>query len=316
MDSVCTLAKHPTQAIFGIDLEGNPLVKNICEGPHYLVGGQTGSGKSVFVNHLLISMMVHTTPDELQIIWIDPKKVEASAYIDLPFCPINPVTDMQDAYALIQYLAWLMDERYEVLSRFNMKKIDSLNEFVEAKPEEARLKGLEKMPYIVCIIDEYADMAMQVPDVEKGIIRLGQKARASGIHLIVATQRPSAELISPSLKANIPSRVGMKTADSVNSYILLDQDGCENLNGYGDCYVKDVTGDITRVQGPYISDGEIDKIFSYLREKYGRPNQIDYKSKVVELGLAEWVEDYDDSVPMEERHVKKAGRGRRGGMFG
>lgn len=301
-------ASDPTHAVFGTDTEGDVFAMPISEGPHWLVCGQTGSGKSVYVNAILVSMMSHAHPDELKITWIDPKKVEAGAYVDNPFCPIDPVTDMQDAYGLIQFYCWEMDRRYELLMETGTKQLSEYNEWVEENPEEAKKRGLEKLPYYVCVIDEYADMVMQEPDVEAGIIRLGQKSRASGIHVLIATQRPSASILSPNLKSNIPSRVCMKVADGTNSSIVIDEPGGEELLGYGDSLVKDKAGNIVRVQGPFITNGEIDKIFSYLRETYGTPEKFDYKTVVVDNGLCEWAEEYEDDTPIEKKHVKKPKR--------
>ena len=300
-----TWAKDPTHAVFGMDLEGKTFAMPISEGPHWIVAGQTGSGKSVFMNALLISMISHTTPDELNIAWVDPKKVEATAYIGLPYCPIDPVTDMGDAYGLMAYFTWLMDKRYEKLAAVNVKNVAEFNEWVEKHPEEAAQKGFEKMKYWVVVIDEYADMVMQEKDVEKNIVRLGQKARASAIALLIATQRPSSDIISPVLKANIPSRIALKVTDSINSLIILDETGAEKLAGYGDGFVKTQSGEITRVQGPRITNEEIDRIFSYLRAKYPAPAPVDYKKIVVDAELCEWAEEYADDVPSEQRHVKK-----------
>lgn len=306
-----TKAKDPTHAVFGTDLEGKTFSLPVSSGPHWIIAGQTGSGKSVFVNGIAISMISHSDPSELKIAWIDPKKVEATAYIDLPYSLVNPITDMQDAYGFMSYMAWLMDERFEILAKYGVKQISELNEMIDADPEWAKREGLEKMAYLICIIDEYADMTMQVPEVEKNIVRLGQKGRAAGTHVIVCTQRPSVDVISSLLKANVPSRVGLRTVNSVNSSIVIDETGCEELKGNGDALVKDVGGTITRVQGPYITNEEIDSIFSYLREKYPPMEEFDYKTKVVDLGLCEWADTYTDDVPFADRHVvpvKRRGR--------
>lgn len=308
-------AEDPTDAVFGTTLEGETFKMPISEGPHWLICGQTGSGKSVYVNSLLISMMSHAHPDELQITWIDPKKVEASAYVGLPYCPIDPVTDMNDAYGLIQYYVWEMERRYGIMEELKLKKLAEYNDWVDSNPEEAKKKGYEKLPYMVCVIDEYADLVAQEKDVEESIKRLGAKSRASGQFLLISTQRPSADIISPSLRSNVPGRVCLKVLDSANSNIIIGEDGGERLLGYGDSLVKTKTGDIVRVQGPFITNEEIDKIFSYLRDKYADAKKLDYKSIVVEAGLCDWSEEYDDSTPVSERHVKKPSR-RRGGGFG
>lgn len=303
-----TKAVNPTSALFGVDADGKPFVTEISAGPHWLCCGQTGSGKSVFVNEILISMIYHSLPEELKIVWVDPKKVEATAYVDLPYCLVNPVTDMADAYGLLQYLVWLMDNRYATLERLKLKKIEEYNEYVRSDPDRAEQEGLEPFPYIVVVIDEYADLVAVEPEVEQSIARLGQKARAAGVHLIIATQRPSADVITGLIKANVPSRIGLKTADSNNSNIILGESGCENLRGNGDSLIKLVDGSMTRVQGPFIRNEEIDRIFAELREKYGTCEEFDYKTFVVEQGLCDWAEAYDDNTPMKDKHVKKKSR--------
>lgn len=298
-------AKDPTHAVFGLDTEGNVFHGCISEGPHWLVCGQTGSGKSVFMNAILVSMMVHAHPDELKITWIDPKQVEAGAYVGLPYCPVDPVTNMGDAYGLIQFYCYEMDRRYGVLKDTGTKQLSEFNEWVEKNPDEAERRGYQKLPYYVCVIDEYADMVMQEKTVEEGIVRLGQKSRAAGIHLLIATQRPSVNIISPTLKSNIPSRICLRVADATNSSIVLDETGGEKLAGYGDSLIKDKSGEITRVQGPYLTNDELARIFTQLRDRYGSPEPFDFKTFVVEHGLCEWDKDYPEGTPVEEMHVKK-----------
>lgn len=311
MNILTTKAKDPTDAIFGVDLDGKVFKFPISAGPHWLVCGQTGSGKSVMVNGILISMLFHATPEELKIIWIDPKKVEATAYVGLPYCPIDPIIDMDDAYACLQYLAYDMDERYEKMADIKVKNLPEYNEWVEKHPELAERKGYKKLPYVVMVIDEYADMKDQIgSDIEIPIKRLGQKARAAGIHLILATQRPSAEIVSPIIRSNIPSRVGMKTVDAGNSMLIIQKEGCELLS-QGEAYIINSDG-MTRIKGPYISNDEIDRIFAHLRDKYPDREELDYKTICVEKGLAMWAEDdYEEKgVPVEKRHVKKISKGR------
>ena len=303
-----TKAKNPTSAVLGVDADGAPFVTEISAGPHWLCCGQTGSGKSVYVNNILISMMSHSLPSELKIAWVDPTKVEATAYIDLPYCIVNPVTDMADAYGLLQYLVWLMDDRYATLEKLKLKKIEEYNDYVRENPDRAQEMDLEPFPYIVLVVDEYADLVAVEPDVEQSIARLGQKARASGIHLIIATQRPSADIVTGIIKANVPSRIGLKTTDSNNSNIVLGESGCENLRGNGDSLVRLVDGSLVRVQGPFIRNEEIDRIFASLRELYGKCEEFDYKTFVVDKGLCDWAEDYGPDTPAKDRHVKKKRR--------
>lgn len=303
-----TLAYDPTDAVFGLDTEGNVFHTPVSKGPHWIVAGQTGSGKSVYVNAMMASMMYHSHPDELKIMVIDPKKVEFEPYKGLPYCPIDPVTDMSDAYGLLSYLCWEMDRRYEVLASVKVRNIEDYNQKIQELEKEGRTDEIPadgRMSYIVCIIDEYAELVMQEKTVEDLIIRLAQKARAAGISLLIATQRPSADIISSTIKANVPARIGLKTTDSMNSLIIIDETGCEKLAGYGDSIVKLTDGSMVKIQGPLITDDELLAIFATLREKYGEPERIDFKTICVENNLADWSEDYDDDVPIEERHIKK-----------
>ena len=231
---------------------------------------------------------------------VDPKKVEATAYIGLPYCPLDPITEMDDAYACLLYYTELMDERYRRFAKTGVKNLPEFNDWVEQNPEKAS----------AVVIDEFAETKDTVgSDVELPIKRLGQKARAAGIHLVIATQRPSVDVISSIITANVPSRVGMRTTNAANSNIIIQQDGCEKLT-IGQAYIKTNDG-MTRVTGPYISNGEIDAIFRTLREKYERPEPADYKSYLVENGIMDWdTEDGNmDKPPMERKLKKKRSRG-------
>lgn len=375
-----TKANDPTTAAFGTKLDGTPFSTDLSDGPHWIVAGQTGSGKSVYMNSILMSIMYHASPKELEIYAIDPKKVEFGVYKGIPFMPVPPVTDPSDAYGLISYITWLMDDRYEYLEdvevknikeynllydygdkwledlkeRLDMfentqyiskksqskKAIEEIKEFLQMdnikfdenadKSELIKLfnrsykqtknryestkinydkirkgEGHKRMTYIVVVIDEYADLVMTNPEIEDLVVRLAQKARACGISLLIATQRPSASIISPTIKANVPARIGLKVTDSTNSSIVIDEPGLEKLKGYGDSIVVLKDGTQERVQGPFITNEEIAATFDYLKEEYGSPELFDYKSKAVELGLVQWSEDYDENTPFEEKHVKK-----------
>lgn len=299
-----TKALDPTHAIFGKTLTGETFSAPISSGPHWIFAGSTGMGKSVAVNFVLASMLVHAHPEELKIFWVDPKMVEAAAYIGLPHCPINPIINMVDAYAFLEFLVEEMENRYRVLAKTGFKHMKDFNEWFDENRAEAEARGYKKMPYFVCVIDEWADLVMQDKSVDDPVMRLGQKARAAGIHVIIATQRPSAEILSSKIKANIASRVCMGVVDSMNSMIVLDQTGAEKLNTPGDSLIM-YKGNITRVKFPYLSDKEISDIFAELRSKYERSEPIDYKQFMVDHGTFEWSEDYDESVDWEERHLSK-----------
>lgn len=265
-----TPAKDPTHAIFGSDPEGGTLHLCLSEGPHWLVCGQTGSGKSVAMNFLNISCMFHASPDELRVTWIDPKKVEGTPYKGLPYCPIDPVSNLGDAYGLIAYMVWEMYRRYAEYEKAGVKKIADFNAWFEANEEKARSMGINnKHAYWILVIDEYADLSQTGGhELEELVKKLGAMARGSGQILMIATQRPSAESISSTLKSNIPSRVALRVTSAINSDIILDHDGAEKLKGKGDAIIKLPSGDEERIQFPFVTDDEMAAIFGRLREKF------------------------------------------------
>ena len=249
-----------------------------CDGDHkYLLKSgvltTVNSGKSIYMNSLLISAMSHATPDELKIFAIDPKKVEFSKYIDLPYCPINPVTDMRDAYGLLAFAVWEMERRYKIIQAAGVKQLSEYNDFYDKDPNGEIAKKYGRMPYMIFVIDEYAELQSISPNTETLCKSLAQKGRASGIILLLATQRPSADVISTTLRSNFPSRICLKVDNSTSSQIVLG-DGVDRaydgskLKGYGDSFVLDQRGNCERVQGIYISNEEIDAIFDFLKEKY------------------------------------------------
>lgn len=305
INELTTKAKDPTDAVFGMTPDGDVFHMPLSAGPQWLVAGTTGSGKSVFMNNLLISMMSHATPDELEIYAIDPKMVEFQPYAGLPYCPIPPITDMKDAYGFLLYLTWEMDHRYSILKQAEVKNLDEYNKWAKEHPEKAAEYGYPQMRRQVLVIDEYSDMIGTVSSASEPIIRIAQKARASGQHLLIATQRPSADIISPTIKSNIPARIALKVADATNSMIILDDAGAEKLQGHGDALVKTTDGKVTRMQGPYITNEELHRIFDYLKARYPSPKFFDYKKIVVDNDMAQWADDYDDSVPWIDRHLKE-----------
>lgn len=257
----------------------------LSENPHWLIAGQAGSGKSNFVNGLLVSMMEKHTPDQLNICWIDPRKTEADLYKGTPFCPIDPVVDMGDAYGLMEYLVWEMNRRYDMLESANISSIDKFNTWVEENPE----KGLNPLPYIVVVIDDYADMVAQSPQVEKPIRELTTRSRAVGIHLIVVTQRPSATIISEDIKANLPARICFQVGGAISSYIAIGQPGGEKLQDCGDMLFKDTSGQVTRLQAGFIPHEKVQEVCEKSRELYGSPAPIDYRKIAVDNGSCQWV---------------------------
>lgn len=307
-----TTASDPLDCVFGVEVDGKVYHVSLAKAPHLIIAGQTGSGKSVFVNAMIISIMNHATPEEVEFFTIDPKNVEFSNYEGLPYCPIPPITNMNDAYGFMRYQTWLMDWRYSEFVRLAgiigepVKNIEDYNFALFKYADKLVGKGFKKYKYSVIVIDEYADLFMQNPEVEDEIIRIGQKARAAGIHLIIATQRPSGDIVSPNIKANIPSRICLKVVDGNNSNIILDETGGELLRGNGDALIK-MNGEsgLKRVQGTFINNKEMSGIFANLRENFEAPEFLDWKLIGVENGLFKWEKEYEDDVDWNDKHVVK-----------
>lgn len=231
----------------GVDIAGNPVFADLAKMPHLLVGGTTGSGKSVGLNTFILSLMAAKRPQELKFVLIDPKRIEFGVYNRQKYmlCPV--VSETEDAVRTIAYLAQEMDRRYALLEEKGYKNIKDYNEETDGKI----------LPYIVCVIDEFADLMATDKNVEKDVRRLAQKARASGIHLILATQRPSVDVVTGVLKANFPSRLAYKTASAADSRTVLDVGGAENLVGRGDALFLSADGTLKRIHGAFIADKDI-----------------------------------------------------------
>lgn len=242
----------------GKDLTGKPMVVALNKMPHLLIAGATGSGKSVSMNAIITSILLNKKPDELKLLLIDPKKVEFAPFVKIPHLIGPVISDPMLAASALNVVVEMMDKRYEIFSMSGVRNISGYNDKVIAHPEENR----EKMPWIVVIIDELADlMSVAGKDVESSIQRITQLARAAGIHLIVATQRPSVDVVTGVIKANIPSRIAFAVSSAVDSRTILDISGAEKLLGYGDMlYVPMGEPHPTRVQGVYVSDEEVAKV--------------------------------------------------------
>jgi S-DNA-T family DNA segregation ATPase FtsK/SpoIIIE len=241
-----------------------------------LIAGTTGSGKSICIGSIILSFLMKRTPDELKLLLIDPKMVELSVFKDIPHLISPVVTDMKRAPVILQWLVRTMDERYELLLRVGVKKISSYNQLTEKKIRERLSEDGEepvnvplKLPYIVVLIDELADMMMaSSDDVEKAITRISQKSRAVGIHLVLATQRPSVDVITGLIKSNMPARIAFKVASKVDSRTILDRNGAERLLGKGDMLLLPPSSvDLIRAQCTFISDKEIRNIVDFLKEQ-------------------------------------------------
>lgn len=252
----------PLTVAMGKNIDGTPVYQNITDMPHALIAGATQSGKSVSINTILISLLIKNSPERLKLILVDPKKVELSFYNDLPHLA-TPVID--DAIIATEALKWSvqeMERRYEVLARNRVRNIGDYNKKRKDHPE------MENMPYIVIIVDEFNDLVMQCgAEANDCIIRLAQKARACGMHIILATQRPTVDVVNGTIKANITCRIAFRVASDVDSRTILDEIGAESLLGRGDMLIKN-NGNPLRAQGAYISDDEITNVCDYICERY------------------------------------------------
>lgn len=277
----------------GKDISGNPIIVDLARMPHLLVAGTTGSGKSVCLNAILLSLVYKYTAKELRMIMIDPKMLELSIYEGISHLLTPVVTNMKEAANALRWCVMEMERRYRLMMSFGVRNISGYNNKIrEARnkgkplldpfwskdnnPEKAQPDELTELPYIVVIADEYADMIMVVgKKVEELIARIAQKARAAGIHLILATQRPSVDVITGLIKANIPARIAFQVSSKIDSRTILDQSGAEQLLGYGDMlYLAPGTGIPSRIHGAFVADEEVHKVVSDLRRR-GKPEYMD-----------------------------------------
>lgn len=258
----------------GKDASGNPVVEDLNKMPHMLIAGTTGSGKSVCMNSIIMSFLFTKRPDELKLVLVDPKMVEMSMFKNIPhlMCPV--VTEMSKAAAILEWAVTKMDERYELLAECGVRDIgtynklgwDEIKDRMEPSSEEEAARIPKKLPYMVFVIDELADLMMTNKEVEGFIVRIAQKARAVGIHLILATQRPSANVVTGLIKSNMPCRICMKVSSGMDSRIVLDQKGGELLLGHGDMlYLSPRSAELTRAQGCLIDDMEVRKTVKFLK---------------------------------------------------
>nr|WP_188697406.1 DNA translocase FtsK 4TM domain-containing protein [Bowmanella pacifica] len=278
--------------VLGKDIAGKPVVVDLAKMPHLLVAGTTGSGKSVGVNVMILSLLYKSSPEDVRLIMIDPKMLELSVYEGIPHLLAEVVTDMKEAANALRWCVGEMERRYRLMSALGVRNLKGYNakiaEAIEAgepikdplwKPEQSmdpEAPDLEKLPSIVVVVDEFADMMMIVgKKVEELIARIAQKARAAGIHLVLATQRPSVDVITGLIKANIPTRIAFQVSSKIDSRTILDQQGAEALLGQGDMlYLPPGTGVPTRVHGAFVDDHEVHAVVADW-QKRGKPNYID-----------------------------------------
>ena len=268
--------EHSSSVAFAVgkDIGGNHIVGNIAALPHVLIAGTTGSGKSVCTNSLIVSLLYKSTPEEVRFIMVDPKMVELAPYNGIPHLLIPVVTDPKKAAGALQWAVFEMMKRYKLFSEKGVKKLAEYNALAENDPE------LKKMPTVVVVIDELADlMLVAAKEVEESICRVAQMGRAAGMHLVIATQRPSSDVITGLMKANIPSRIAFAVASSLESRIILDTQGAEKLVGRGDMlYFPLGTGKPQRVQGCFITPEEIERVVAFVKAS----GEADYSAEVME----------------------------------
>ena len=261
----------------GKDILGQPKVADLARMPHLLIAGATGAGKSVFINCLVLSILYRSTPEQVRILMVDPKRIELSAYSDIPHLLYPIITNPKEATAGLRWAVREMERRYELLAELGVKNIESFNRRLADKgplraPEGIDNGGrefLDPLPYVLLFIDELADLMMvSSKEVEGLITRLAQMARAAGIHLVLATQRPSVDVITGLIKANFPSRISFKVASRVDSRTILDQQGAEHLLGNGDMlYVPPDSTGLTRLHGAFVSEEEIDRVTGFWKNQ-------------------------------------------------
>jgi S-DNA-T family DNA segregation ATPase FtsK/SpoIIIE len=255
-------SKSPLTMILGKDIVGKPFVTDLKKLPHLLIAGTTGSGKSVGINSMILSLLYKNSPDNLRLVMIDPKMLEFSMYNDIPHLLTPVITKAVDAINALANMVGEMERRYTLMAKTKTKNIENFN-------EKAQKEGLPTMPYIVVVIDELADLMMTSgKDVEYSIARLAQMARASGIHLIVATQRPSVDVVTGLIKANLPSRLSYKVGQKIDSKIILDSMGAESLLGRGDMlFTPPGMPGLVRIHAPWSTETEIEKVVEFLKDQ-------------------------------------------------
>ncbi|MBU1231031.1 MAG: DNA translocase FtsK 4TM domain-containing protein [Proteobacteria bacterium] len=282
---VFSMARSPLALALGKDIQGAPQIADLATMPHLLVAGATGAGKSVCLNGFLVSILFKATPEQVKLLLIDPKRIELAIYSDLPHLVHPVVTDMNLAKSALEWAMCEMDSRYETLARLGVRNIEGYNqklaEMGDRRPEE--FSDLAPLPYLVIVIDELADLMMtSAKDVETCIVRLAQLARAAGIHMILATQRPSVDVVTGLIKANFPTRISFQVTSRHDSRTILDTVGAERLLGKGDMLYKSGGAKLRRLHGAYVDEAEIEAVVAHWKAR--QPQQF-------ELDFSEWRKD-------------------------
>lgn len=281
-------SESPLEAALGLDLTGKPVTIDLRKMPHGLIAGATGSGKSVCINSILVSLLLKAEPSELKLMLIDPKVVELAPFNHIPHLVSPVITDVKAATAALKWAVDEMERRYQLFAHAGVRDLPRYNKLVEQEG-----KNSLKLPYILIVIDELADLMMMAPqDVEESICRIAQKARACGIHLIVATQRPSVDVITGLIKSNIPTRIAFSVSSQIDSRTILDSQGAERLLGRGDMlYLGNGMTDPIRLQGTYVTDDEIEEIIEHVKEQ-GEPEYLFEQEEL--LKKVEMIEEQDE----------------------
>jgi S-DNA-T family DNA segregation ATPase FtsK/SpoIIIE len=318
--------KAPLPLCLGKNIGGEPVIADLSRMPHLLVAGTTGSGKSVSINTMILSLVYRLTPEQCRLILIDPKMLELSVYDGIPHLLTPVVTDPKKAVVALKWTVREMEDRYRKMSKLGVRNIDGLN----AKLAQAAARGqvlsrtvhtgfdpdtgepimereeldIEAMPYIVVIIDEMADLMMVAgKDIEGAVQRLAQMARAAGIHVVMATQRPSVDVITGTIKANFPTRISFQVTSKIDSRTILGEQGAEQLLGQGDMLYMMGGGRITRVHGPFVSDNEVQKVVKHLK-KQGLPEYLEAITEDQEDdGTSGYADPGDESNDLYDRAV-------------
>ena len=297
------IAKMALPMCLGKDASGNPLIEDLTKMPHMLIAGTTGSGKSVCINSIVMTILLTQRPDHVKLIMVDPKMVEMQDYKFIPHLMAPIIDDMGKAESILEWATQKMDERYEIMSEANVRHIkeynklsrDEISERFNARTDDDKAKLLFHMPYIVIIIDELADLMMTSKEVEGHIVRIAQKARAVGIHLLLATQRPEAQVVTGLIKSNMPGRICFQVRSRLDSRIMLDQSGGELLLGQGDMLMLKPTGaGLVRAQGAFVDDKEIKKIAAFLKE-IAEP---EFHPELMQLGTSQGLAEGEEKDPL------------------
>jgi S-DNA-T family DNA segregation ATPase FtsK/SpoIIIE len=312
-DDKFTHGDKPLLVALGRNISGSSVIANLAKMPHALIAGATGSGKSVTIHAIIASLLYRNGPDDLRFIFIDPKRVELTLYNKIPHLLTPVITDPKKAILALKWAAKEMDRRYDLLQKHSVRDIESYNK-ARGKDEDQKEDGMEKLPNIVVIIDELADIMQTYPrELESGIVRLAQMSRAVGIHLILSTQRPSVNVVTGLIKANVPARVALQVASQIDSRTILDAPGAEKLLGAGDMlYSSGEMASPERLQSAFISEDEVKKVVKFLADNYADEVQseialsgsnISADRSIFEASIDSVGDEPDDDMYEEARQI-------------